>query len=70
MSSHFPIQRVRMMICFLLELLDVPSKYLLCRGEILDSTFSCVRNRAAGLPAIARKREELDTEFSLVGVVN
>ena len=42
-SYHFPIQRVWIMLHFLLELLDVPREYCLCRSEILDSTFLCVR---------------------------
>ena len=38
------------MLHFLLELLDVPKEYRLCRNDILDSTFFCVRT---GLPALA-----------------
>ena len=41
-----------MMIRFLLELLDVPRKYLLCRGEIIDSTFSCVRTELQVSPRL------------------
>ena len=37
-SYHFPIQRVWMMLHFLLELLDVLRKRLLCRKMFLDTT--------------------------------
>ena len=42
-SYHLPIQRVWIVLLFLLEVLDVPREYRLCRNEILDSTFFCVR---------------------------
>ena len=42
-SCQFPIQRVWIGFHFLLDLLDVLREYRLCRSEILDSTFFCVR---------------------------
>ena len=42
---HFPTQRVWIMLHFLIELLDVPREYRLCRSEMLDSTFFCVRTQ-------------------------
>ena len=49
------------MLHFSLELLDVLKEHRLCRSEMLDST----RLSFIGLPALARKRDELDTEFTL-----
>ena len=42
-SQHFPIQRICIELHFLLELLDVPKKYLLCRNVIHGSAFFCLR---------------------------
>ena len=51
------------MIHFLLELLDVPRKYLLCRGEILDSTFTCVRTELQVSPRLLGNVKNLTLSF-------
>ena len=52
MLCHFPKKRVWIMLHFLLEPLDVPREYHLCRNEIIDSTFFCVRTQLQVSPRL------------------
>ena len=56
---HFPIQRVWIIIHFLLELLDVSREYRLCRRGFL-TRLSCVRTQLQVSPRSGLSRIKMD----------
>ena len=68
-SCHLPLQRVWVVLHFLLELLDVSREYRLCRSEILDSTLFCVRTQLQDSPRLLGNEMNLTQSFSQ-GVIN